>query len=270
MNLFGSDKYNSPLDGRQKRLILTGTNKGGTGRTFWMLQVWDWLQHKMAKVATADCDWHNASLTRFLAHSIFVDLNQSPSSELVMKCFEVSDVVLLDAPGIQHPRYWEWMFDSGLCDQMGRRGVGITVALTIEEDKDTVFQASQVLEAMGTSAEYLVVQNLKTSETTSIYDDSATRRNLLNAGAQHMVLDRLPWTALARMQQMSLTVSGLLELENTPPLERERVRNYQSRTFAEFEKVSKLLLPETATKYRPQTRNPHREVVRPRIAPKEV
>lgn len=270
MKLFGPEKITTPGESRQKRLIITGTNKGGTGRTFWMLQVWDWLRHKMAKVSTADCDWHNASLTRFLPHSTFIDLSDPASTEQVVQCFEVSDVVLLDAPGIQHPRYWEWMFDSGLCEQVARLGIGITVSLTIEEDKDTVFQASQVLEAVGSSADYLVVQNLKTSETTSIYDESATRQSLLAAGAQHMVLDRLPWTALARMQQMSLTVSGLLELENTPPLERERVRNYQSRTFAEFERVSKLLLPETATKYRPQSRSTRREVVRPRIAPKEV
>ncbi len=235
-----------------------------------MLQVWDWLIHKGVKVASADCDWHNASLTRFLPETLFVDLSQSDCAEQLVACFDTSDVVLLDAPGIQHPRYWEWMSDSGLFELLERRETGITIVLTIEEDKDTVFQASQAVEAIGASAEWLVVQNLKTSETTSIYEDSATRQHLIKSGAQHMGLDRLPWTALARMQQMSLTVNGLLELENTPPLERERVRNYQTRTFTEFERVSKLLLPETATRYQPKQLITRREVVRPRIAPKEV
>lgn len=257
-------------DVRQKRLVVTGTNKGGTGRTFLLLQVWDWLASKGCKTATVDCDWHNASLTRFLPDSVFLDLAQMDCADQLLGCFESSDVILLDSPGIQHPRYWEWMVDSGLSEKLERHGVGITMVLTVEEDKDTVFQASQAVEAIGTTAQWLVVQNLKTSETTSIYEDSATRQQLIKAGAHHVVLDRLPWTALARMQQMSLTVSGLLDLENTPPLEKERVRNYQSRTFAEFEKVSKLLLPETATKFRQQPKIARREVIRPRIAPKEV
>lgn len=251
-------------------MLITGTNKGGTGRTFLILQIWDWLMHKGIKVATADCDWHNASLTRFVPDSLFLDLTQGDCVDSLTSAFDSADVLLLDSPGIQHPRYWEWMADSGLSDHLERMDAGITVALTIEEDKDTVFQASQAVEAIGTSADWLVVQNLKTSETTSIYEDSSTRQQLIKSGAQHMVLDRLPWTALARMQQMSLTVNALLDLENTPPLERERIRNYQMRTFAEFEKVAKLLLPETATRFRAQTKVSPREVVRPRIAPKEV
>lgn len=269
--MFGSSRTQSiPSDARQKRLLLTGTNKGGTGRTFLLLQIWDWLVSKGVKSSTVDCDWHNASLTRFLPESIFLDLAQPDCPDQLFGCFEQADVILLDSPGIQHPRYWEWMMDSGLSERLERGGVGITIVLTVEEDKDTVFQASQAVEAIGSGADWLVVQNLKTSETTSIYEDSATRQQLIKVGAQHVVLDRLPWTALARMQQMSLTVSGLLDLENTPPLEKERVRNYQNRTFSEFEKASKLLLPETATKFRQAPKITRREVVRPRIAPKEV
>jgi hypothetical protein len=257
-------------DLQHKRLVITGTSKGGTGRTFLLLQIVDWLNSKGVKAQTVDCDWHNASLTRFLPDSIFLDLAQPDASEQLMEAFQVGEVILLDSPGIQHPRYWEWMADSGLFDQLAQYGIGITILLTVEEDKDTVFQAAQASEAIGENADWLVVQNLKTSETTSIYEESATRQKLSKAGAQHMILDRLPWTALARMQQMSLTVGGLLELENIPPLERERLRNYQSRTFAEFERISRLLLPETATKFRAKTAIARREVVRPRIAPKEV
>lgn len=267
MNASSSRYSSSPQEGRQKRLIITGTNKGGTGRTFLMLLLYDWMHHKGIKAVTVDCDWHNATLTRFVPETTFLNLSQMDAADQLFECLESADIVLLDSPGSQLPRYWEWMVDSGL---MERRDLGITILLTIEEDKDTVFQAAQCCEAIGEAADWLVVQNLKTSETTSIYEESVTRQQLIKAGAQHMGVDRLPWTALARMQQMSLTVGGLLELENTPPLERERLRNYQTRTFADFERVAKLLLPEMATKFRSKPALPRREIVRPRIAPKEV
>jgi hypothetical protein len=262
--------FNQSNLGREKRLIVTGTNKGGCGRTFWLLQVWDWLANKNAKVASADCDWHNASLTRFLPQSVFLNLADPDGPEMLFDLFREADVVLLDSPGTQHPRFWEWMADSGFTSLWEQHGIGVTVALIIEEDKDTVFQASLAVDALGGSANWLVVQNLKTSETTSIYDESTTRQKLLQQGAEHIVLDRLPWVAMARMQRMSLTVTGLLQLENTPPLEKERVRNYQTRMFQEFDKVSKFLLPQKSSRVAPPNRISRREVIRPRIAPSEV
>jgi len=269
-NVYSQTRNDELRNTGSKRLILTGTNKGGTGRTFLMLLLWDWLQAMKVRVATADCDWHSASLTRFLPDSFFFDLAQPDSVDQLLGAFEENDVVLLDGPGIQHPRYWEWMFDSGLFQMMETNGYGITVALTIEEDKDTVFQAAQAAEAIGASAAWLVVQNLKTSESTTIYEKSATRLQLLKMGAQHIVLDRLPWSTLAKLQQMSRTVGALIQDPSVSMMEKQRLKNYQTRVFKEFQATSKLLLPEMATSYRHRSSAERSDMVRPKIAPAEV
>lgn len=259
------------LDGGNKRLIITGTNKGGTGKTFFLLQLWDWFAARRTRVAALDCDWHNATLTRFVPESVFLELAQSDAAETMREVMASSDVILMDGPGAQYPHFWEWMTDCGLFDPGGgHNNVSVTVVLTIEEDKDTVFQAAQVSEAMGSSVQWLVVQNLKTSQSTSIYEASATREQLLKLGAEHIVLDRLPWTALGRMQKSSVTLSGLLEVDTITPLERERLKSYQQRLFQELDRVEKILLPEPGGGYQTNKGLISRGRLHPRIAPEEV
>jgi len=253
-----------------KRLILTGTNKGGTGRTFFLLLLWDWFVTKKISVAAADCDWHSASLSRFLENAFFFDLSRPDAVDQMVELFARNDVVILDGPGIQHPRYWEWMRQSGVYDLVERIDAGITVALTIEEDKDTVFQAAQAAEAVGAGADWIVIQNLKTSEATSIYENSSTRLHLLKMGAQHLVLERLPWASLARMQRTSQTISALIDDPEVPILEKQRLKGYRTKTFKEFDLASKLLLPELATRYQSIGGQAGGDSVRPRIAPAEV
>lgn len=149
--------------------------------------------------------------------------------------------------------------------------VGVTFVCLVEEDKDTVFQASELCRRLGASVDWLVVRNLKTSPVTEIYDKSKTRQELLRLGAGEITIPRLPWNLLSSMQRTSKSLSGLMQDKTLSLMERHRMRSYQERLFEQFAAMESVLLPRVnAHGPGSKSNSTGKGSPRPRIAPEEV
>jgi len=257
-----------PLD---KRLIITGTSKGGVGKSFLMINLAEWFYEQHIPFLAYDPDYCNSTLTRFLPEAKFLDLMESSRMDDVIKALESTDLVLVDGIGALQGRFFDWMEETGVLSLREELTLDITVVLIVEEDKDTIYQAGEIAKHFGDKVHWLIVRNLKTSPTTEIYDNSNARKELLRLGAIEITIDRLPWNLLSITQKTSKTLSTIIMDESVFFLDRQRLRTYQAKMFDEFEKARSILLPgsrlRTSAVQQPPPSSPG---ARPRIAPEEV
>ena len=262
----------NPLKTEQtKRLIITGTRKGGTGKSFFLAHLADWFEHHQVNYVALDPDWVNGSLSRFLPNARFIDFSSEQATQEILSAFQETDIVIMDGMGPAQAYLFDWLKNADFLNPDNPTPIAVTIALLIEEDKDCVYQAGEAAHSLDNQVEWLVIRNLKTCSTTEIYDQSNARQELLRRDAQEIQIERLPWNLLLLMQRTSRTIGDLIEDADLTILERQRLRSYQTRFFGQLESVRASLMPRSIRRAPTKrfTQDPSR-VARPRIAPEQV
>jgi hypothetical protein len=259
-----------------KRLVLPATSKGGVGKSFLTINLCEWYRNQQVPFVAFDPDWCNSSLTRFYSDAEFIDISEAVHLDNVIRAFERSDLVITDGVGSMQSKFIDWMEETRVFEMRQDLSLDITMLVIIEEDKETVYQAGQAVQRIGSNANWLVVRNLKTSPVTEIYDNSNARRSLLELGAKEITVERLPWNLTSIIQKSSKSIGALIEDESIFFLERQRLHSYQQRLFDEFTSVrdyllpgSLLLEPKHAVRPEPTPAGPM-PLSRPRVPPEEV
>lgn len=255
-----------------RRLLVNATCKGGVGKSFFLINLADWLGEVQQSYAYFDSDFCNGTLTRFFPDSRFLSLqNEAEATRELFEALEQNEVVGWDAVNPAQQYLPDWIDSFLLSEDRPHVPFRTTVVLMIEEDKDTVFQAGETARRLGAKVDWLVVKNLKTCSTTEIYDGSKARQELQRLGAVEITMERVPWSLLATIQRTSRPLSVLVEDENLPFLERQRLRAFQRRFFDQLETAKTLLLPGRASTEAPvRAKDQPLASNRARVAPDEV
>ncbi len=254
-----------------RRIVIAATPKGGVGKSFFLINLADWLAEKNVRAQAFDTDWSSGTLTRFQPDTRFLTASDGEGFQEILNAMEEADLILIDGSHASIPELVDWIGNNGLTGDRSLGEVGVTFVCMVEEDKDTVFQAGELCRRLGASVDWLVVRSLKTSPATEIYDNSKTRQELLRLGAGEITIARLPWNLLSIMQRTSKSLSGLLQDKSLSLLERHRLRSYQERLFEQFSAMESVLLPRVNPQAGPGAHaGAGKGSVRPRIAPEEV
>jgi len=264
--------YPPPLLG-QKRLVLSATSKGGVGKSYVTINLAEWLDSIHVPFVAFDPDWCNSSLTRFYDKAEFLDIGESVNLDNVIRALDRTDLILVDGVGSMQNQFLDWLEETRVFDLREQLSLDITLVLIIEEDKETVFQAGQAVKRIGSRANWLVVRNMKTSPVTEIYDNSNARRELLEAGAREITIERLPWNLSSLSQKTSQSIGRLASDESVFFLERQRMRSHQQKIFDEFNKARNILLPGSVLKaatHEPKKEEVPAAVTRTRVPPQDV
>ena len=254
-----------------RRIVIAATPKGGVGKSFFLINLADWLAEKNLRALAFDTDWSSGTLSRFQPETRFLTAADGEGFQEILTAMEEADLILVDGSPASIPMLVDWIGNNGLAGDPSLGEIGVTFVCMVEEDKDTVFQAGELCRRLGASVDWLVVRSLKTSPATEIYDNSKTRQELLRLGAGEITIARLPWNLLSIMQRTSKSLSGLMQDQSLSLLERHRLRSYQERIFEQFAAMESVLLPRVILR---TGANDHsgsgKGSVRPRIAPQEV
>ena len=254
-----------------RRIVIAATPKGGVGKSFFLINLADWLAEKNLRALAFDTDWSSGTLTRFQPEARFLTAADGEGFQEILTAMEEAELILVDGSPAAIPELVEWVAGNGLAGDNARSEVGVTFVCLVEEDKDTVFQAGELCRRLGASVDWLVVRSLKTSPATEIYDNSKTRQELLRLGAGEITIARLPWNLLSIMQRTSKSLSGLLQDKSLSLLERHRLRSYQERLFEQFAAMESVLLPRVTSHVGAGAHvGAGKGSVRPRIASEEV
>ena len=108
------------------------------GKTFFLVNLADWLVEKNRRSIAFDTDWSSGTLTRFLPESRFVAAEEGEGFQEVLTALDEVDLILIDGSSAAIPELLEWIENSNLAGDKAASDVGITLACMVEEDKDDV------------------------------------------------------------------------------------------------------------------------------------
>ncbi|MGH8046996.1 MAG: hypothetical protein ACREKL_07095, partial [Chthoniobacterales bacterium] len=189
-----------------RRLILVAMDKGGVGKSFFTILLAQWLAERQRSFLAFDPDYQNSTLTRFVPESQFLDIRHSENLDRIIEVMDDHPLVLVDGVGSQQRIFLDWLEETNLLKLRHAMHLELTLVLIVEEDKDTVHQAGEAVSRIGNQADWLVVRNHKSMQTTRIYDQSKARKELLGCGAKEMTMPKMTDHLVVHLQQQSLTI----------------------------------------------------------------
>ncbi len=229
--------------GRTKRLIMVAIDKGGVGKSFFCLRLIEWLSLHGVGFTAFDPDFSNSTLTRFYPSSKFLDIRHSENLDQIVESLDSSDVILVDGVGAHQSIFLDWMEETDLLNVKQQLGLAVTLVLIIEADKDTVHQAGEAVKRAGDRVDWLVVKNMKLSDTSRIYENSIARQTLIASGAKEVVLNKMDPHLGELLQAKSWTIDQALEQPELFLLDRQRLVSYSRAWFEQLDRVKSILLP---------------------------
>lgn len=249
-----SDPVSKPTQGKSNRLVMVATNKGGVGKSTAIIHIGDFLLQAGIPFVAFDPDHANHSLARFFTkedgereeYMKLINIADDSSLDQITKVFDegVGNLVLVDGVGALQEAFQTWIEEIALFERAEDMDLKITFILVVDEDKDTVEQAMQVASWAGDQVDYLVIKNLKTTESTSIYDNSAVRKTLVNMlGAKEITFPKMKGNLVPIIQDKSLRLSEAEKSSAVYVNDRYRVSAYRKRVFKEIEAAKERILP---------------------------
>jgi hypothetical protein len=229
--------------GRSKRLIMVAIDKGGVGKSFFCIRLIEWLNLHGVNFTAFDPDFSNSTLTRFYPPARFLDIRHRENLDQIVESLDNSDLILVDGVGAHQSIFLDWMEETDLLNVKQQLGLAVTLVLIIEADKDTVHQAGEAAKRAGNLVDWLVVRNMKMSDTSRIYEQSQARQTLLANGAREVTLEKLPPHLGEMLQAKSWTMDQALEQSELFLLDRQRLVSYSRSWFEQLDHAKSILLP---------------------------
>lgn len=225
-----------------RRLIMAAIDKGGVGKSFFCIQLVSWLKARRVDFAAYDPDHANSTLSRFVPEAVFLDSRHPENLDILIERLNDTPIVLVDGMVGRQGMIFDWIEETRLPALRHELGFSITLALPIEDDKDSVHQAGEVAERLGKDVDLLVIKNQKMRSSFRIYENSRAREKLLACGAREITLKRLDDALAEELQSKSLTIDAALSSRSLFLIDHQRLLQYQRDLFAELDSVADILI----------------------------
>lgn len=223
------------------------------GKSWFVTLLIDWYQSQNVKFNAIDMDNENNTLSRFFSKSEYVDVAKESDLDGVINRIVDGDipVTVIDMRAASTDRIAPWWKQVDLDTLTNDYGVEFTAVGVVDTSFDSVanigFWANDIL-ASNQKMGYVIARNLARGESLG-YDNSRERDEYKSTlGIVEVEIPKLDDGVHSQLETDGLRVAAALELnDQTHPLtkfmSRSRLKKYQQRVFAEFERIKARLLP---------------------------
>ena len=222
-----------------------GGEKGGVGKSLVSRVLAQYLIDHRLPFLGFDSDRSHGALLRFYAayaSPVVIDHYDSLDKVLEAATEEPSRRIVVDLAAQTHQPLVKWMEESGLLDLAKELGVGVRYWHVMDSGKDSVDLLARLLDRFGAQLDYTLVLNQLRGEDFEIFEKSGQKQRALALGARIATLPRLHESAMTRIDARSTSFwaaahSGDKELTGLGLLERQRVKVWLARAYAELDKL---------------------------------
>src|SRR5881398_3531063 len=163
----------------KKRLNLILNGKGGVGKSFFAVNLVQYLKDRDRQHIAFDTDNENSTLKRFHSSAQFIDISESRELDDIFAALAKVAVVIVDCRAASTELFLDY-FD----------------------------QIDRFAEQQGTRFSYVILKNEVHSDSFALYDRSATRKRLTNElGAREIIMTRLPSWLVEQLNRTNLTIT---------------------------------------------------------------
>lgn len=230
----------------KKRLNLILNGKGGVGKSFFAVNLVQYLKDRSVGHVACDCDNENSTLKRFHPEAEFLDLASPRSLDAMFQALEKVDVVVVDCRAASSELFFDYFSEIDLPTTLAALKATATIILPVNHELDSVDQLQRVVERLKDSCGYVVLRNAVHCDSFALYDHSVVRQKLRkDLGAQEITMNRLqPWL-VEGLNRHSVPITKAVEAQQFHLLDRQRLLTWQRRLYDQIAASADLLgLPE--------------------------
>jgi hypothetical protein len=150
--------------------------------------------------------------------------------------------VLVDLAAQTDEPLVKWMDESGVLDMAEEGGFTVTYWHVMDSGRDSVDLLSRLLDRFGSRVQYVLVRNQLRGDDFSQLEKSGQETRALDLGARIVTLRRLHDAVVQKIDASNSSFwaarnSGGPESSGLGLMERQRLKQWQSSAYAEFERA---------------------------------
>jgi tRNA uridine 5-carbamoylmethylation protein Kti12 len=219
-----------------KQLFLVLNGKGGVGKSFFAVNLVQYLKDRGIAHVAIDTDNENSTLKRFHAESLYIRIDREREIDRLFSALDDSDLIVADCRAASTDIFLRYFSAVELFEVLARWPATLTIISPINHEMDSVEQVRLLSEKLGKQCAYLIVKNQSHSEQFEIYDQSRTRTRVLGElKGREVVMPRMADWLVTTLNKNNLTITPALSVEDIPFFDRQRMRIWQRRFYEELD-----------------------------------
>ena len=230
-----------------KRIILSPQDRGGIGKSFVATLLYDYLVEAKVTLKTFDLDHANSTFKRLVPEAEFihtdVDTHKLAVLDKLVSALETVDTVLVDNRATGGSKLLKYIEESRLTELQGELHFDIVFVLIAIEDRDALSQMVEILDQYIGKVQWLIAKNYRDSAELVMFDNSKSRKRLLDAGAIEVDVPCLAEITKNRLQMANLTVGAGRSSEKLHLLDQSRCMRFHAFMQNQLDKAKTLLAP---------------------------
>ena len=223
-----------------------GGEKGGVGKSVVARLLAQWFIDRSIPFAAVDGDLSHGALVRMYAdYSQPVDLSDPASADqIVDRALGADRRVLVDLPAQSIRSLWTWLSEANVFAFAKEAGIRMSFWHVSDGGFASVGEIERALDLFGDRFEHKVVRNLGRSKNFTQFDESNAKRHLDRLGGKVIDLPELDGQAMYKVDRLGSSFWGAIHSsgeDSLKPLERQRVRLWLERGYAQLETLNDAL-----------------------------
>jgi hypothetical protein len=221
--------------------------KGGTGKSFVISIVYQFLFAIGVVVELFDCDDETSTSSRFFPKTAkFLSIRSGTDlDQIVQLAVEgTQSVVLVDLPARAGDEFQAW-FDVIPWKELAALGVSFGAIGIVSGSKDSLESVLRWREFLSDRVDYILALNRR--DNLDIYFRSRAREEFISAGIPELEIPQLEAHLATELDRVSWTITHALECSEphflTQLMSKARLRHYRDRVFEELNKIKPCLVP---------------------------
>jgi hypothetical protein len=226
------------------RIHFIGGEKGGVGKSVVARLLAQWFVDKSLPFAAVDGERSQGALLRYYRDFTQpADLAATDSADQIIdRALGADRRVLVDLPAQSARALEAWMTGANVIGFASEMGIGLTYWHVCDGGFASVGQIDRALREFGTELEHVVVKNYGRSKDFTQFDESDAKRRLDELSGRVIELPELDPATMYRIDKLSLSFWAAAHRAEgddvLKPLERQRVKLWLERCYAQFEALN--------------------------------
>ena len=227
-----------------KRLDLILNGKGGVGKSFFAVNLVQYLKDKKIQFIACDCDNENSTLKRFHGEVEFLELAHPRGLDPMIRALEKFDLVVVDCRAASTEVFFNYFDEINLPETLKTLSATLTVVMPVNQEADSIDQLQRIVGKLKKTCSYVVLRNAVHNNNFVLYDQSVIHDKLQKElGAKEITMAKLqPWL-VEELSHKNLTITAAVGDGRFYLLDRQRLQTWQRKLYAEIESAAELLLP---------------------------
>ena len=242
--------------------IRSSGNKGGTGKSTFLIALTRWLKEFGIEPYLVDADDESRTLSRYFPDALKVEPRRTKAYDIIINLAErgVSRLIIADLKAGTGFDLLSWFADVPF-EELAQIGISVVLVGLVTQSPDSVSSLLHWVDGLGKQVKWAVVKNFRDCDEAANLDAKnfpfpaydGTRQALefrRRYRPTELLLRKLDPEYMAELERVSMTISDVLARRPgvpellTPLIVRAKLRNYQAALFQQFEKHKALFLPE--------------------------